>query len=40
MKDLHQGIMGEEAKYHTYTVDYLKQISITYTLINNTMYTA
>jgi NAD(P)H dehydrogenase (quinone) len=38
MKDLQQSIMGEEVRYHAYTADYLKQIDIPYTLMNNTMY--
>lgn len=38
MKNLHQSTMGEEVRYHAYTADYLKQVGITYTLMNNTMY--
>jgi NAD(P)H dehydrogenase (quinone) len=38
MKNLQQSIMGEEVQYHAYTADYLKQIAIPYTLMNNTMY--
>lgn len=38
MKDLHQSIMGEEVRYHAYTADYLKQVAIPYTLMDNTMY--
>ncbi|MGN8067786.1 SDR family oxidoreductase [Mucilaginibacter sp. 22184] len=38
MKNLQQSIMGEEVRYHAYTADYLKQIDIPYTLMNNTMY--
>lgn len=38
MKSLQQSIMGEEVRYHAYTADYLKQIGIPYTLMDNTMY--
>ncbi|WP_091155517.1 SDR family oxidoreductase [Mucilaginibacter pineti] len=38
MKNLHQSVMGEEVQYHAYTADYLKQIGIPYTLMDNTMY--
>ncbi|MEO8254642.1 MAG: SDR family oxidoreductase [Flavobacterium sp.] len=38
MKNLQQSIMGEEVLYHAYTADYLKQIAIPYTLMDNTMY--
>jgi NAD(P)H dehydrogenase (quinone) len=38
MKDLHQSIMGEEVQYHAHTAEYLKQIAIPYTLMDNTMY--
>ncbi len=38
MKNLQQSIMGEEVLYHAYTADYLKQIGIRYTLMDNTMY--
>ena len=38
MKDLQQSIMGEDVQYHAYTADYLKQIAIPYTLMDNTMY--
>ncbi|ACU61698.1 NmrA family protein [Chitinophaga pinensis DSM 2588] len=38
MKNLQQSIMGKEVQYHAYTADYLKQIAIPYTLMNNTMY--
>jgi len=38
MKNLHQSIMGAEVQYHAYTADYLKQIGIPYTLMDNTMY--
>jgi len=30
--------MGAEVQYHAYTADYLKQIAIPYTLMDNTMY--
>jgi NAD(P)H dehydrogenase (quinone) len=38
MKDLQRSIMVEDVQYHAYTSDYLKQISVPYTLMNNTMY--
>lgn len=38
MKSLQQSIMGEEVLYHAYTADYLKQIAVPYTLMDNTMY--
>lgn len=38
MKNLQQSIMGKEVQYHAYTADYLKQIAIPYTLMENTMY--
>jgi len=38
MKNLQQSIMGEDVQYHAYTADYLKQIAIPYTLMDNTMY--
>ena len=38
MKNLQQSIMGAEVQYHAYTADYLKQIPIPYTLMDNTMY--
>lgn len=38
MKNLQQSIMGDEVRYHAYTADYLKQIGIPYTLMDNTMY--
>lgn len=38
MKNLQQSIMGKEVQYHAYTADYLKQIAIPYTLMDNTMY--
>ncbi|WP_406825566.1 SDR family oxidoreductase [Pedobacter sp. KACC 23697] len=38
MKNLQQSVMGEEVNYHAYTADYLKQMAIPYTLMNNTMY--
>ncbi|MBS7565458.1 SDR family oxidoreductase [Mucilaginibacter sp. Bleaf8] len=38
MKNLQQSIMGEEVRYHADTADYLKQIAIPYTLMDNTMY--
>ncbi len=38
MIDLKQSLMGEEVQYHAYTADYLKQIAIPYTLMDNTMY--
>jgi NAD(P)H dehydrogenase (quinone) len=38
MKNLQQSIMGAEVQYHAYTADYLKQIAIPYTIMDNTMY--
>lgn len=38
MKNLQQSTMGKEVQYHAYTADYLKQIAIPYTLMDNTMY--
>jgi NAD(P)H dehydrogenase (quinone) len=38
MKSLQQSIMGEDVRYHAYTAEYLKQIAIPYTLMDNTMY--
>jgi NAD(P)H dehydrogenase (quinone) len=38
MKDLPQSIMGGEVQYHAYTADYLKQVAVPYTLMDNTMY--
>jgi NAD(P)H dehydrogenase (quinone) len=38
MKNLQQSVMGAEVRYHADTADYLKQIAIPYTLMDNTMY--
>ena len=38
MNNLQQSIMGKEVQYHAHTADYLKQIGIPYTLMDNTMY--
>jgi len=38
MNDLRQSSMAEDVHYHAYTADYLKQMGIPYTLMNNTLY--
>jgi NAD(P)H dehydrogenase (quinone) len=38
MKDLQQSTIVEDVQYHAYTADYLKQIAVPYTLMNNTIY--
>jgi len=38
MKDLRQSIMAGDVQYHADTSDYLKQIAVPYTLMNNTLY--
>jgi NAD(P)H dehydrogenase (quinone) len=38
MKDLHQSIIVDDVQYHAYTSDYLKQIAVPYTLMDNTLY--
>ncbi|AKD54904.1 SDR family oxidoreductase [Spirosoma radiotolerans] len=38
MNDLRQSSMTEDVQYHAYTADYLKQIGVPYTLMNNTLY--
>jgi len=38
MKDLRRSIMGKDVRYHADTADYLKQIAVTYTLMDNTLY--
>jgi NAD(P)H dehydrogenase (quinone) len=38
MKDLRQSIMGGDVQYHADTSDYLKQIAVPYTLMDNTLY--
>lgn len=38
MKDLAQSAMGDDVRYHVDTADYLKQSSVHYTLMNNTLY--
>jgi len=38
MKNLKQSTMGADVQYHAYTADYLKQMAIPYTLMDNTMY--
>ncbi|EDM37821.1 hypothetical protein PBAL39_15389 [Pedobacter sp. BAL39] len=38
MKDLRRSIMGGDVQYHADTSDYLKQIALPYTLMDNTMY--
>ena len=38
MKDLRQSIMAGDVQYHADTSDYLKQIALPYTLLNNTLY--
>ncbi|NTE03153.1 SDR family oxidoreductase [Agrobacterium tumefaciens] len=38
MKNLKQSIMGDDVQYHASTADYLKQMDIPYTLMDNTMY--
>lgn len=38
MKDLQQSSMAEDVQYHAYTTDYLKQMAVPYTLMNNTLY--
>lgn len=38
MKDLVESSMGEDVRYHAYTNDYLKQMEVSYTLMNNTLY--
>lgn len=38
MKDLMQSTMVEDVQYHAYTTDYLKQMAVPYTLMNNTLY--
>lgn len=38
MKDLRRSIMTGDVQYHADTSDYLKQIAVPYTLMNNTLY--
>ncbi|MGK9124564.1 SDR family oxidoreductase [Olivibacter sp. SA151] len=38
MVDLRRSIMGEDVQYHADTSDYLKQIAVPYTLMDNTLY--
>lgn len=38
MKDLQQSSMVDDVQYHAYTSDYLKQIAVPYTVMNNTLY--
>lgn len=38
MIDLRHSIMGEDVQYHADTSDYLKQIAVPHTLMDNTMY--
>jgi len=38
MKDLRQSIMVGDVQYHADTSDYLKQIAVPYTLMDNTLY--
>ena len=38
MKDLRQSIMAGDVQYHAETSDYLKQIALPYTLMDNTLY--
>ena len=38
MKDLQQSTMVEDVQYHAYTNEYLKQMAVPYTLMNNTLY--
>lgn len=38
MKDLQQSTIPENVQYHAYTADYLKQIAVPYTLMDNTLY--
>jgi len=38
MKDLRQSIMAGDVHYHADTSDYLKQIAVPYTLMDNTLY--
>lgn len=38
MKDLRQSTMTKDVQYHTYTTDYLKQMAVPYTVMNNTLY--
>lgn len=38
MKDLRQSIMGRDVQYHADTSDYLKQVGVPYTLMDNTLY--
>lgn len=38
MKDLRQSSMAGDVQYHADTSDYLKQITLPYTLMNNTLY--
>ncbi|WP_288880171.1 SDR family oxidoreductase [Pedobacter panaciterrae] len=38
MKDLRQSIMAGDVQYHADTSDYLKQIAVPYTLMDNTLY--
>ncbi len=38
MKDLHQSIIVDDVQYHAYTSEYLKQIAVPYTLMDNTLY--
>lgn len=38
MKDLRQSTMVDDVQYHAYTTDYLKQMAVPYTLMNNTLY--
>lgn len=38
MKNLAQSTMADDVIYHAYTADYLKQATVPYTLMNNTLY--
>ncbi|MCX2494456.1 SDR family oxidoreductase [Pedobacter sp. PF22-3] len=38
MKNLVQSTMADDVIYHAYTADYLKQATVPYTLMNNTLY--
>ena len=38
MKDLRKSSMVGDVQYHAYTTDYLKQMAVPYTVMNNTLY--
>lgn len=38
MKDLQQSPMVADVQYHAFTTDYLKQMAVPYTVMNNTLY--